>query len=72
MESEAAAQAEWQRLQKRMPELLNDRRPTTLKAERDGHPIWRVRIAGFSDIADATGFCTKIRARGGNCAIAAF
>lgn len=72
VDSEAAAQSEWQRLQKRMPDLLNDRRPTTQKAERDGHPIWRVRIGGFADIADATGFCAKLRARGGNCAIASF
>ena len=72
VDTEAGAQAEWQRLQKRMPDVLADRHPLTQKAERDGKPIWRVRIAGFTDIADATGFCAKVRARGGNCAIASF
>ena len=72
VDSEAAAQTEWQRLQKRMPELLGDRHPLTVKAERDGKPIWRVRIPGFADTADATAFCAKLRARGGNCAIASF
>lgn len=72
VDSEAAARAEWQRLAKRMPDLLSDRRPSIQKAERDGHPIWRVRTGGFADIAEATGFCTKLRAKGSSCAIANF
>lgn len=72
LESEAAAQGEWQRLAKKMPDLLGDRRPVLQKAERDGKAIWRVRLAGFGDMADATAFCTKLRARGGSCAIATF
>ena len=72
VDSEAAAQAEWQRLAKKMPDLLGDRRPVVQKAERDGRAIWRVRLAGFGDVADATGFCAKLHARGGSCAIASF
>ena len=71
-DNEQAAQAEWQRLVKRMPELLSDRRLAMEKAEKDGHPIWRVRTGGFSDMADATGFCQKVRAKGGACSIASF
>jgi hypothetical protein len=72
VESEAAAQSEWQRLAKKMPDLLGDHRPSIQKAERDGKVIWRVRTGGFADIAEATGFCAKMRAKGGACTIASF
>ena len=72
VDSETAAQAEWQRLTKKMPDLLGDRRPTIQKAERDGKSIWRIRTGGFADIAEATGFCAKLRAKGGGCTIASF
>lgn len=72
LESEAAAQAEWARLAKRMPELLGERKPVFQKAERDGNPVWRVRTGGFGDMAEATGFCTKLKARGGACTLASF
>lgn len=72
VDTEAAAQAEWQRLAKKLPDLLGERRPVLQKAERDGKAIWRVRIAGFGDMADATGFCGKVRTRGGSCTIASF
>ncbi len=72
VDNEAAAQAEWQRLAKRMPELLGDRRVVVQRSARDGKPIWRVRTGGFTDIADATGFCARVRAKGANCSIASF
>ncbi len=72
VDSEPAAQAEWQRLAKRMPELLGDRRPVVQRADRDGHAIWRVRTGGFADVGDATGFCARVRAKGGACSIASF
>ncbi|GAC1343477.1 MAG: hypothetical protein NVSMB18_19380 [Acetobacteraceae bacterium] len=72
MGSEAAAQAEWQRLAKQMPDLLGTRHPVVLRAERDGKTIWRVRTGGFADVADATGFCGRVRAKGGACSIASF
>ena len=67
--SEEAATAEWDRLSKRMPELLGGRRPEIIKFERDGHVFWRVRTAGFSDTADASAFCGRVRAKGANCAV---
>lgn len=72
LDTESAAKDEWQRLAKRMPELLGERRVVVQKAERDGKAVWRVRTGGFSDIADATEFCTRVRAKGGNCSIASF
>ena len=70
VDSEDAAKAEWARLAKRMPDLLGERRPVMQRADRDGHAVWRIRTGGFADIADATGFCTKVRAKGGNCVLA--
>ncbi len=70
VDSEAGAQAEWARLSKRMPELLGDRRAVVQKAERDGRAVWRVRTGGFGDVAEATGFCAKVKAKGGGCVIA--
>lgn len=72
MTSEAAALAEWQRLAKRMPELLGGRHPDVVKAEHDGKTIWRLRTGGFDDAAAAAGFCGQVRAKGGGCAVAAF
>ena len=60
-----AAQSEWQRLAKRMPDLLGDRRPAISKVERDGRTVWRLRTGGFADIAQATAFCERVRAKGG-------
>lgn len=72
VDSEQVAQSEWQRLSKRMPDLLGDRRPLLQRADRDGHAVWRVRTGGFADIAEATSFCARVRSKGGACAIANF
>ncbi len=70
--SEDAAKSEWQRLSKRLPDLLGQRKPAFVKAERDGRTLWRVRTGGFSDVAQATSFCEKMRAKGVGCLVAEF
>ena len=70
--SEASAQSEWERLTRRMPELLSDRKLSVQKTEHEGRTYWRVRTGGFGDAGEAAGFCTKVKARGGDCAVAAF
>ena len=72
VDTEQGAQAEWQRLAKRMPDALGDRRLVLQRAERDGKAVWRVRTGGFADVADATAFCSRLRAKGASCTIAAF
>jgi hypothetical protein len=70
--SEEAARTEWQRLEKRMPDLFSHRQPAFSKTERSGQTLWRVRTGGFSDVAQATAFCERVRAKGAGCSIADF
>ncbi len=70
--SEAAARAEWQTLQKRYPDVLAGHQPSISKTERDGKTYWRLRTAGFTDVAHAKSACDKVRAKGGGCSVAEF
>ena len=72
LDSEDGARTEWARLQKRYPDLLGNRQPTIQRADKDGRAIWRIRTGGFADIADASSFCAKVRARGAGCSLATF
>ena len=70
--SEDAARAEWAHLSKRFPDLLGGRQPSFSKTERDGKVFWRLRTGGFTDTAQATGFCERARAKGATCSIASY
>ncbi|HET6308197.1 MAG TPA: SPOR domain-containing protein [Rhodopila sp.] len=70
--SEEAARNEWEKLARRMPDLLNGRRPMFSHTEHDGHTFWRLRTAGFADIAQARAFCERVRQKGGGCSVADF
>ena len=72
VDTEQAAKTEWQRLAKKIPDLLGRREPVVQKAERDGKTVWRIRLGGFADTAEATSFCSKVRAKGGACSLATF
>lgn len=72
LSSEEAAKTEWHNLSKRMPDLLAGHQPSISKVEHSGHTFWRVRTGGFTDTAQATSFCARVRAKGSSCAVADF
>jgi cell division septation protein DedD len=72
LSSEQAAREEWDRLTRRMPDLLSRRRPEVARAAVNGHVFWRLRTAGFNDMAQATTFCERVKLKGGDCSVAAF
>lgn len=65
--SSAALQSDWDRLRARLPQLLGDRQPTIIQADRNGHVIWRLRTGTFGTVDDANAFCRKLKANGGDC-----
>jgi len=67
--SEAAAQAEWEKLAKRMPDLLSQHRALFQKINEPGKSPWRLGTGGFADQAQAKNFCDKVKAKGGQCAL---
>ncbi|MCQ4163068.1 SPOR domain-containing protein, partial [Roseomonas sp. GC11] len=70
LDSEAGAKAEWERLGRRVPELLQGRAPQIIRFEREGRPtMWRLRLGGFDSHDSANGFCETVKARGGACAV---
>lgn len=70
--SETDAKSTWERLNKRMPDLLAQRHPAFSKVDHDGRTLWRVRTGGFSDITQAKDFCGRVRAKGESCTVAEF
>jgi Flp pilus assembly protein TadD len=69
LDSETAARDKWHQLSKRFPHLLNGKRPVFSQTKRDGHTYWRVRTAGFSNVAQAHSFCDRLHTAGGGCAV---
>ena len=69
--SETAALAQWQRLQKEMPQLIGGRVPAVIMAEIAGKSLWRLRTGGFESRADANSFCTRIQAEHAACWVVA-
>jgi cell division septation protein DedD len=70
--SETDAKSTWERLTKRMPDLLGQHRPAFSKVDHDGRTLWRVRTGGFADITQAKDFCGRVRAKGESCTVAEF
>jgi cell division septation protein DedD len=67
--SEAEAQAAWDRLTRKMPELIGQHRALFQKTNEAGPAPWRLRTGGFTDAAQAKAFCEKLKAKGGQCTV---
>ena len=68
--SEAAARGEWERLQKRAPEFLGNRRVSLAPFDREGQTtLYRIRTGGFADTATARAFCEEMRGRSIPCMV---
>jgi hypothetical protein len=65
--SEERADAEWRRLRREARELTEGHPPAISEADVNGQHVWRLRAAGFADVAEASAFCTGIRAVKANC-----
>jgi hypothetical protein len=69
LDSEAGARTEWERLSRRVPELMRGRSPQVTRFEREDKPtMWRLRTGGFTPEA-AREFCEGVRSKGGACAV---
>jgi hypothetical protein len=69
--SEAAGTYEWQRLQKRLPDLLGSREPLVIWTEQDGRAFWLLRTGGFADQSQAAAFCQRLHAKKSGCEVVA-
>ena len=69
--NEDAAQAEWQRLQERLPGLLAGHQALVTQNERDGHVFWRLGTDGFTDKDTARDFCQRLREANAACTVIA-
>ena len=67
--SEAQAQAVWDKLAKRQPDLFGQRRALFQKIDERGAAPWRLRTGGFADPAQAKTFWDKVKAKGGQCSV---
>ncbi len=61
------AEAEWHRLRQQARKLTDGHLPAVSEAEVNGQHVWRLRAAGFADVAEASAFCTGIRAVKADC-----
>lgn len=66
------AQSAWAALKQKMPDLLAGKLPLILPAVVNGNSVWRLRLGGFANYAEAQSFCAKVIAKGAACAVTPF
>ncbi len=65
--SPTLAASEWERLQGRFGELLTDRERVIQVSNQSSGTWYRLRTAGFDDLAAARRFCAALSAEGASC-----
>ncbi len=68
--SRANVAAAWNRFAAKYPSL-EGRSPTTAKVSVNGRTVYRLSVSGFEGSREANGFCSSIKASGGNCFVRA-
>ena len=71
-ESQQAAEQDWGKMAEKMPKMFNGHTPQVVPGHIAGRTVYRLRTGGFANLAAATAFCGEVRAKGGDCSIAAF
>jgi hypothetical protein len=58
-----AAQDEWDQLAAALAAVIRGRKPVIEQANSGGRPFYRLRAAGFQDLADARRFCSAVASK---------
>ncbi|RXV61651.1 SPOR domain-containing protein [Roseovarius sp. A46] len=66
-DSAEVARSEWERLTAQLGDLLDGKRRVVQRAESGGRIFYRLRAAGFEDLADARRFCSALQAERAEC-----
>ena len=59
-DSQAVAEQEWKRISSDLSSFLGGQKRVIQKAQSGGRTFYRLRAAGFKDIADARRFCSAV------------
>jgi hypothetical protein len=70
--SEAAAEAEWARLQRAVPAMAAGKPVRYVQEVVNGKTVWRPEVSGFGDAGSAQIFCAVASSQGQGCAAGAF
>jgi hypothetical protein len=71
-ESQQAAEQDWGKMAEKMPKMFDGHRPQVVQGHIAGRTVYRLRTGGFATLTAANAFCGEVRAKGGDCSIAAF
>jgi hypothetical protein len=72
LNSQPAAQHQWDRISGAMPALFSDKQPDIQPATVNGHVYYRLRTGNFDSKAEAAKFCGEVSAAGDACTLANF
>ena len=68
--SEADAQASFQELRAKYPDLLKGRQPIIRRADLGAKGVYyRALVGPFASMEEAAGMCSSLKAAGGNCLV---
>ncbi|MHB1303653.1 MAG: SPOR domain-containing protein [Acidiphilium sp.] len=63
------ADAAWQTLVARVPDILGGKQPVVVPGKVRGTTFYRLRLGGFASANAAAGFCARLKSRGVTCYI---